>query len=685
MKIPWYNFRMRRRRGIILIMALFIVLVMGMVGRAIVAGGPANLQMALQTARDLAARRACEAGVSYARLRLRENPDWKGDGNALVVDRPDLKVLEDNGNVFGLITDSEGQKSQFRLRFNYQDGADGGDGLDDPGPGHFVDNIYVSANNLSGPNDLALPRAQNASPFIAVPLATASPGPGPPPPLDPDAVLLLPKGSAAILVEGRTGRGTLDMSHPDDLPSGGQLTTRVVQVVLSEAVDLGVPDASVMAGGDFLAETTNGVTDSIVGLGTPRLRSKGSVKVVNSEHTAPNRLQMNGELSFDRNQGLTAHLNGSVTQVQESVGDSKDFYRLKWSDVVQADASPTSTTAVQIPGGTYVFWEDHSLHYFDMSLADYKTYIAANPTATGQTLSSNLSEVRSSTNLSSVPGGINVDHRTGNLNVSKDLAVVSSVSGVDSICITPREGHPLTPTDTTYNLSSSPDEQYSQHPTITLANSTFSTQSDMVLLCDVAANNSTLTSAGSAVIASTSVVWNTSTPPPPSGGGGGGGGGGHGGHGGFHGGPPPPPPPSYLPQSTQNQGLSMYVKKNLTVSTWQPAPVDYVGTLGNVPFSAFGDLRLDGLVYCWGDFTGYAGVPGTRDVDNAYGDLSVQGALVAYGADPGTGQPGSAGNGKVTMYARGVDLKYDSARLAGTTLTSTAIKTLRRGSYDFNP
>jgi len=111
----------RRTRGLILFTALFFVLLMGFIARAIVAVGPASLNMATQSYTDLTSRRLAEAAVSYARARLRDKPAWRGDGPN-VLTQPDFTVIEDNGNVFGLVRDLDGETGLFRIRFNFQDG-----------------------------------------------------------------------------------------------------------------------------------------------------------------------------------------------------------------------------------------------------------------------------------------------------------------------------------------------------------------------------------------------------------------------------------------------------------------------------------------------------------------------------------------------------------------------------------
>lgn len=622
---------------------------MGFVARAIVAVGPASLNMATQSYTDLASRRLAEAAVSYARARLRDNPDWKGNGPN-VLTQPDFTVVEDNGNVFGLVRDLDGETGLFRIRFNFQDGPPpaaspsptppGGDQLPDPGAGHELLTPYLSLNNLNGSQ--AVPAPQVDGQFIG------SPGSG--------TVMLAP-GSAQVWVEVYTGPNLRGLSAPDEaLPPG--VRRRNLKVMLSTSVVTGVANAALMAGGDFQAMATQGVKVSASGSEKPRLRSKKGVSVVGA--TGAGTLTMTGEVGRDSSIGLNANTAGTITQVNETVGDNKDFYNLKWSQLEQADSSPSTTTAVQIPGGVYVFWQDGTLHYYDKSFSDFKADLASNPNDPGVVLSSDLKEVRTSTNLGNVPGGITAASRK--LSVTKDLAVLPSAAGNRGLVITPREGSPLFPGDTTYDLAVDPDQAYSENPRLEITGATVSVSEDATLLCEVNGDQATLIAGGNAVLASTSVNFKQTQPSPNAT-------------------PIPGASPTFQPSPTQNQGISLYVKKDLTLSSFQRANIDYQGPLSGIPYSGFGSLNLEGLIYVWGNITGYTADPtGTADA----AALTVTGSLVAYGADPLTGLPGSEGSGRISLYADAVDLKFDAANLASTPLTRGNATNLRPYFYDFD-
>ncbi len=649
---------MNRRRGIILMVAMFFVLVMGIIARAVVAVGPASLFMANQAYSDLNARRVAEAGLSYARARLREDANWRGNGTGPFIDTPNFSVVEERGNVFGLIRDLDGETGLFRLRFNYQDGpppsaspspTPPGDNMDDPGASHLVANPFVSINNLNGTFPWPMPQV-NPSTYVA-----SAPGAG---------AFQVPPGSALVWVEVFTGKNLRGLLKPDDPLPAGDLRRRNLKAVLSVSVITGVTNAALMAGGDFRARTTGGVSVSVAGTGSerPRLRSKKGISVMDSGGGGTATLNLTGEVGRDASSGLNANVVGAVTQVQETVGDSKDFLNLKWSQLVQADSSPTSTTAVQIPGGVYVFWADGSLHYYDQDLSDFKASLATNPNDPGVVLSPNLQEVRTPTNLANVPGGISVSGK--NLSITKDVAVLPSATGHKAICITPREGHPLYAGDSTYNLTVDSNQEFSRHPSISVTGATVSCPDDATILCDLNADQATLIAGGSAVVSSTSVVFKHAQPSP--------------------GAPSPPPgasPPPIQPSPTQNQGLSLYVKKDLTLSSFQNANIDYQGPMSGITFAGFGDLSLEGLIYVWGNVRSYNADPAGGGATD--GKLSIRGTLVAYGADPLTGLPGSEGQGQIDIFASLADLVFDAARLANTPLTTSNPTNLRPYFYDF--
>lgn len=333
------------------------------VGAALVLG-PVSTASGQHTAEQGQAERAAESGISYALAQLRKSPDWRGDANQITVNGPDLFVLEDQGNVVGLVRTPDGTWSQFRLRFNYQDGATDQEGL--PDPALTIDHPYVSINNLRGGGPAPVPRADGPGHSVA----PAAP-----------AAFQVPARAVSLAVEGRAGPGMRAASPSDPNPAPGPALTAQVVVEGIYQIAAGAAD-----GDDAAAMAAGGLQAELQGAGklsfqsktsgrTPRLRSKREVQVQGGDPSE----------NLDSPGGVVATGDGTVQAGYDStrvaVKQEKPvdpFYQLAWSDLKRAD--PTGPT---LDAGTYVWWEDGSLHYYDMGYNDYVNFIRANPTDAG--------------------------------------------------------------------------------------------------------------------------------------------------------------------------------------------------------------------------------------------------------------------------------------------------------------
>ncbi|MEW6280905.1 MAG: hypothetical protein AB1758_19980, partial [Candidatus Eremiobacterota bacterium] len=350
------------RRGIVLITSIVLAVVMIMFVSAAISLGPGNLasgQLAVQQAH---AQRAAQSGIDYCLARMRLDPAWKGDTNQVTINRPDLVVEEDQGNVFGLVRAADGQWSQFRVRFNFQDGAAGPDGLDDPTTA--IQNPYVSFNNLMGAAPADVLRADQ--PGYAVSAGS-------------QVAFVLPTWGISVAAEGRAGLRGVNPA----VPSGdyGGVATQVVEAVYQipggGPAPTPVQPAGSMAGKDFLVELDTGqvnVTSTAVG-DTPRVRTKGQLSITGGGG-AYNYVSPQGEVRTSSGTMTGSYDSAQVTVVGEAAMDP--YYQLAWSEVKKAPA-----TGPKIQAGTYVWWEDGTLHYYDMSFTDYATYIQGNPTDPG--------------------------------------------------------------------------------------------------------------------------------------------------------------------------------------------------------------------------------------------------------------------------------------------------------------
>ncbi|MBT9585748.1 hypothetical protein IV102_20575 [bacterium] len=592
---------------------------------------------------ELLAQRAAEAGAAYARAQLKDKNDWKGDKGApaatTTVNLADLKIVEDNGNVIGWLKSASGEVAVFRIRFNYQDGGSPGpDSLADPAPTHVVDHVYVSLNNIASGSDVPVPRANPTSPW-----AVTAPTVGP---------TVAPSGGAVVEVEGLAGRAVSFMTGPG-LIGAGQVTRRTLRVCYAAAAGSTVPDASISAGNGIATELTQAATVDIVGTGTARLRTKKTIQIGKPDGTA-NVLDMTGEAGRDTAAsltGLNATLTGSVVPKTESLGDGQDFFNLKWSDVPVASTSESA--AIQLPGGVYVTGGDGKLRYYDVSPTTFKTLDQTVGCVT--ITSTNFSEVRSPANLA--VAGLKWDNANLAVNVTgADLNIKASTNGNSDVMFTCPSGRALNGNDAAKPfVSNSVPASFFAPGVLQLTDATLSCSGNLTVTTNVKGTNGTLTSGGNATILAPSVDIAVST------------------------------------TATFDNRLSVYVKNDLTLSTWQDNPGIFFPPYVNIPaYTGYGPLKLEGLVYSWGDANIFAGTPGAPAgpgmyTASNYGNVTISGALVAYGADPSTTSPGSAGNGKVNIYGETAHITYDATKLvSGATLVPGApLQAIKRVSYGF--
>ncbi len=375
--------------------------------------GLRSLFTAGTTSESALAESAAESGIQYALFRLRQNARWRGDGSGIIVDTPELLVREDQGNVVGFLSDGR----QFRLRFNYQDG-DGAEGL--PNPSMRIDHPYISVNNIMSSTSRPVPRADGFGSSVT---------------RDSARPYKVPEFTACLLVEGRAG-SSIVRGDFESKPLPGHVSTAVVEGFyrVENISDLAL-DAAAMSARDFSVDLPNQSgavrVESRDGRGQPRVRSKGKVEVRGGDPT--NYISPDGQvLSGDGL--LRARSSDGVTKGKED--PISGFYELGWDEVQKADR----VTAGKLAAGTYVWWQDGSLHYYDMNHDDYVKFIRRNPTHPGVT-------------NPALPDGIRQISDSKVLVVTKDIQVeakstsslASSAPGPDELSIIPRTGAPEGP------------------------------------------------------------------------------------------------------------------------------------------------------------------------------------------------------------------------------------------------
>lgn len=695
----------RPRQGIFIISVLFVTVLVAMFIAAALDLGPWSLRRSGNQSELSAAQRAARSGVEYALARLKSDYNWPGNGGTTtVVDTPSLVVVEDNGNVFGLIRD-ENQVSQFRIRFNYQDDGSGdADGRPDPAS-YASSGQYLSVNNLVASTDFAVPLAN---------------GPGASVPASPTIHTTIPGHSLLISVEGRCGKylQAADASNPDPSPGLASYTSTRAEG-LYKVTNLGQPVTPAVAATAQNFTTTLPTGSNSVELDSAdkaevgRIRSKGGLTINDG---ASNNLTAKKTGEFRVAGAVNANPSGAVSSATE-VG-SEDLYNIPWSEVNQA--TPTSAPVNNIlPAGTYVYWDDGTLHYYDMSPSDYTTWIAnpVNQADAGTVMTTANLPATVKTTSSGTGAGLQAK-----LQILDNTAIQATANTAD-FAVIPRKGAAGGPGAPAGQVSISLPQLTTGLITSsglvggTYPNMTFTAPLSQ-LLYQASGGQSSWTVGGN--------VFNNLGSPT--------------GHGaildlpslptaltavvnyaqanpgdpnvatviGAFGGtvsaavdevagvPSSAANPKnitveFKPNGTSavlsgpgevrigallkgtgasitaegdinlvglgvnlsatsnpTEGVSLYSKKDIFISTYDKAADKYA------------DVALKGVVYCWGDFRASLGHSSITDFSK-WGKLKLTGAMIAYGKDPDDPNPPTKGNVDVT--AEDVSLKFDSAYL----------------------
>lgn len=655
---------MKRGRAFVLLSVLLVMLVVGMLLRAAIYRMPMVAGFYRHGSDQDAARRAAESGLEYAVTRLRENPRWCGLSNAVVVEQEGLRVEEQRGNVIGLLTQPGAPDCQFRLRFNYQDGPGGGEGMNDPGGDFWFDTPWVSVNNLLGSSDAPIPVADGGNGRVLIPAHTHG---------------VVPTQSVTLRCEGLCN---------------GQRTT--VESVYRVTANHAVPDAVVMAGGDMVFNTIANVT---LNVGHPRnsadnwvrLRTKKGLRAAQAdggEATFRVAAGRKAQLSRDEARGLFGHYNhDDVTVAQEDAHDGRDFYSVKWENIHKADTNPNTSTAVQIPAGTYVAWDDGSVHYFDMDLQRYRNFIE-NPDHAdkeGVVVSKSISELRTTTNVERNP---RVALRSHNIpfyshdhlrmapgvlwNMSNTDMLIQATDETNDFAFVPK--YPA-PAFSLQNFTANPNSEgfTPDNLMLSLVNATITAPGRVNLQCSVKGRSGTITSEDnmSIVAGRTLTLKGQSTAVQDLD-------------------DIPPDLLADLAERARRQGGKKTVGLGLDDEDSGTLQLN-IYSKGDVSISSYTrngyrSLAFQGLMYSWGNFNLNAG---EADSGVRRGNVALTGSLVSYGNDPASQQPGlGEDKGGVRMVGDRILLTFDPRFLPAINQLQpdgTALFQLTRSAYRVMP
>ena len=683
-----------------MVTTIFVVLALALIVRVAVKRLPIAASSSKLTHAQERANKAVISGLEFASSQLREDPTWPQNlPSGVVVDHPGvLRVENDNGNIRGELFFDGDETAEFRIRFNQMDDASGnGDGLSDPAsPDFYFLNDDISVNNMKSKVEADAPLSNRGEELI-------------------------PPHSSLVVVHGNSS-GRVD-------GEAQQVAESIFRVVPDRAVDDGI----IMAGGGINFVTNDGgkvlvaarhfrkATDSRI-----RFRSKkgitfrqggtGNIALIHPQndnvkmelsydtHNYPNPTQL--EASFPPRLLRTRH---------EDLSDSKDFYRLQWGEIEQASFDPNSSSTVFLPGGTYVYGQSAAdpnkleLRYYNMEYDDYlagvKAVTDANQVFQGGTVAGVVPDIIADDKLQTVRDQVNVNNTSNNPDglVCKatsvkaydpqtkstetvpglaiklrdsDLRILPSVTkGIESVAFVPvsprrfTKGDPQASQYPDHNLVA--DKTTPDQLRLVLKNAIFSSTGKVEIKGSVRGEGGCITSEGAVKIqAGKSLLLksesktvdeqakefnrinrmalkfafkNRSARPPKG--------------------------------KVSSVNLTIYAKDRIRVSSFAPHLREYR------------DLNFNGLLYSWHNVQ-LSSADLASDLDA--GVTCIKGAVVAYGADPISGDPGSnlsaPGQGMVSVRASDVLLDWDPSFLPDLLTLQpegSALYTIERSALQF--
>jgi hypothetical protein len=348
-KLQYMNHILNRRpRGIMLVVALLTAVVVLMFLGAALKLVPSQLNETVHSREKAAADAAARSGVAYALSRLQEDVSWRANSVAkVVVDTPQLKITEDLGNVVGHLVAADGTKSEFQIRFNYQNGSsqtgDWQDGFDDPGQLYLYG--AISQNNLSENSaaDVPAPVTSSFGSSSAVTAASA-------------VATSAPRYSCLLQVVGLSGRGVTGVG----VSSRTNSVSSDAMVVFTRA-EMNASDSVGYFGGGLTANLT-GVDGAG---GTEGILSLDSVDARPAKLRTVKDVSVGGQLAAKSGSEVVLGTTGTLTQAtltssvqtshQSAQQQKEKWPRTKWSDITKAGPSDS-----HLAPGTYIWRRDPS-------------------------------------------------------------------------------------------------------------------------------------------------------------------------------------------------------------------------------------------------------------------------------------------------------------------------------------
>lgn len=352
------QYMLKNKRGIVLITTMLTVVLVIMLLSSVVYSNLGSMRLASNFYGREEALMAAQSGVQYAITCLQSDVTWRGDKqeNTFTNSAEGISVRERNGNVVGMITTANGNKSFFRIKFNYEDGEKGFDGMSDSSDSERIRSPYVSVNNLfnttptkvyTASQDGKLKTKQSQDRFGKN--RTEADG---------ASSFTLGKSSCYLVVEGFAGNGvrdlTLDKAFTLTPEQAANLTPRRVETYLALSSETQFTDSVACAAGDLTTDSNLIRISNAKGSSSPKMRSLHNLKVTSGTVDFDNgQLYYGSCYSYSIN-GKTISEDSKYTAQQSN--DTSSFTRLEWDDITKANSE--GQKCVEIQAGTYVWSKD---------------------------------------------------------------------------------------------------------------------------------------------------------------------------------------------------------------------------------------------------------------------------------------------------------------------------------------
>lgn len=340
----------RQRKGIVLITTMLTVVLVLMLLSSVVYSNLGSLKLTTNFYDKENALMAAQSGAQYAITRLQNNILWKADPTATYeLKTTDFEVREKDGNVWGILTSTNGKKSVFRIKFNYEDGDDGLDGMKNSA--QKIESPYISTNNLgSSVPCLAYPADENGV------VRGKSISDGKKTTFKPDTgvtAVTIPKATCDLIVEGFSGPAVREatLNKPFDSKSG--YASQVVELYISIDPSSLNSDSVISAAGNITASVEQFSLRASEGSGSPNMRSLGTVNLDIGGGDSGLSIDNGATIYYGDNFSINNSSNSKVKSQKSNSG--KNFTALSWNDVPKASQNENPLTP-----GTYVWVRNSS-------------------------------------------------------------------------------------------------------------------------------------------------------------------------------------------------------------------------------------------------------------------------------------------------------------------------------------